>query len=80
MKCGASARLQCPDPATAATVLAALAPENGDWVQARVEGSTLLLTAEADSPAGLRRTLEDVLACASAALKATDAVEADDVA
>lgn len=73
MKSAASVRVLCPDAATAATVLASLGPENGAWVAGRVEGRTLVLDAEAASPAALRRTLEDALACATVALKAAGA-------
>lgn len=73
--CTAAVRVLCPDEATAANVLAALAPENGDWVDGRVEGRTLVLDVAADSPASLRRALEDALACATMALRATDAVD-----
>lgn len=79
MKCAATVRVACPDALTAENVLAAIAPENGDWVRGRAEDRTLVLHAEADSPAALRRTLEDALACASAALKAAGAAAPEPV-
>lgn len=71
MRCSATVRVACADAATAQALLAALEPDNGLWIRGRVEGRTLVLDGDSDSPAGLRRTLDDVLACASAATKAT---------
>lgn len=54
----------------AARLAAALAPENEGWLDARVEGATLVLAAQADSPLSLLHTLDDALACLGAAQKA----------
>ncbi|HLE97600.1 MAG TPA: KEOPS complex subunit Pcc1 [Candidatus Thermoplasmatota archaeon] len=70
MKCAATLRVPCGDARRAEALLASLAPENEGYVRARVEGDVLVLDAEASSPASLRRTLDDALACAAAGLGA----------
>lgn len=48
----------------------ALAPENGLHLRTRIEGSVLVAEAEADAPLSLLHTLDDALACLTAAEKA----------
>jgi len=48
----------------------ALAPENGRHLRVRVEGNVLVAEADADAPLSLLHTLDDALACLSAAEKA----------
>lgn len=42
---------------------AALEPDNGGHLRARIEGNALVLEAEATTPLGLLRTFDDALAC-----------------
>ena len=48
----------------------ALRPDDGGYVTSEARGPTLLLSVEAKSVGELRRTLEDTLACLSAAERA----------
>lgn len=66
----ATLRLAFADEAEARRLLAAIEPENGKFLRARVEDHFLVAEAEADSPLALLHTLDDVLACLSAAQKA----------
>lgn len=70
MKPRATLRLAFADEAEARRMQAALAPENGAYLATRVEGNVLVADAEADSPLALLHTLDDALACLSAAEKA----------
>ena len=63
-------RLSFGSPTDASHLAAALAPENGEWLRTRVEGSDLVCEAEADAPLGLLHTLDDALACLGAAQRA----------
>lgn len=63
MNCSAELALTFPDPGEAEAARAALAPDNGDYLHAVVEGRTLHLRATASSPMQLLRTLDDALAC-----------------
>lgn len=47
----------------ARTALAALAPDNGEHLEARVEGDELVLTCGAGSVMGVLRSLDDALGC-----------------
>lgn len=47
----------------ARTAQASLAPDNEGFLDSRVEGDDLVLTAEADSLMGLLRSLDDALGC-----------------
>lgn len=70
MRSSASLVLRFASETEARTMAASLAPENGDWLRARIEGATLVLEADADSPLALLHTLDDALACLSAAQRA----------
>ncbi|HEX2021474.1 MAG TPA: KEOPS complex subunit Pcc1 [Candidatus Thermoplasmatota archaeon] len=75
MRCRASVRLTFGSPAEAERLAASLAPENDGFLTARVEGRVLALDAEADGPLSLMRTLDDALACLSAAERAAKTAE-----
>lgn len=66
----ATLRLELDSPEEAARLAASLAPENAGWLDARVEGSALVLEASADAPLSLLHTLDDALACLSAGERA----------
>jgi len=66
----AEVRLTFADADEAHRMMRSIAPENGAFVRARVEGRVLVLEADADAPLSLLRTLDDALACLSAAEKA----------
>lgn len=51
------------DRKTAETVYAAVSPENGKYVSAELEGSTIIYTMQADGAGTLRNTADDLLAC-----------------
>jgi len=55
------------DEQTARAVLAAVAPENGQYVQAQLEGTAAVFHLEADNAGTLRNTADDLLACIKAA-------------
>lgn len=50
---------------------AALAPENGKYLATRVEGNVLVAEASAEGALSLLHTLDDALACLSAAQRAS---------
>lgn len=66
----ATLRLRFASPEQAQRIAESLAPENEGYLRARVEGATLVAEAQADTPLGLLRTLDEVLALAGAAEKA----------
>lgn len=70
MSARATLRLAFATEAEARVLAAALSPENGKWLVSRVEGATLVCEAEADAPLSLLHTLDDALACLTAAEKA----------
>jgi Iap family predicted aminopeptidase len=70
MKATATLRLAFADEAEAKRMMAALAPENGRYLSARVEANVLVLEGDADGALALLHTLDDALACLSAAEKA----------
>ncbi|MGB1697099.1 MAG: KEOPS complex subunit Pcc1 [Thermoplasmatota archaeon] len=43
--------------------LAAIAPDNGDFVEATLQGSELRLRFQSESTMGLLRSIDDVLGC-----------------
>jgi hypothetical protein len=53
----------------AAHCAAALGPENGSHISVRIDGATLHADATAASPLALLHTLDDALACLTAAQK-----------
>jgi hypothetical protein len=52
-----------PDEEGARTALGALAPDNEGHLEARLKGTTLVLSASSATPMGLLRTLDDALGC-----------------
>ena len=60
-------RFPYDDDRTAKAVLAAVSPENGEYVKSRLEGSTIIYEMEADNAGTLRNTADDLLACIKAA-------------
>lgn len=66
----ATLRLHFDSPEQAARLAASLAPENGTFVALRIEGSTIVGEASSETPLGLLRTLDEVVAVLSAAEKA----------
>ena len=60
-------RFPYDDERTAKAVLAAVSPEHGGYVKARLEGSTIIYEMQADSAGTLRNTADDLLACIKAA-------------
>ena len=66
----AEVRLRFESEDAARWMAASIGPENGRHVRARVEGHVLVLEAEAAAPLSLLHTLDDVLACLSAAQRA----------
>lgn len=66
----ATLRLAFASPEQAARLLASLAPDDDGHLQARVEGSEIVAEAASDSPMGLLRTLDEVVATLAAAEKA----------
>lgn len=59
----ATIRLQFPSPAAANRARDAIAPDNGGFIDATVDGSVLVIAARSDSTMGLLRSLDDVLGC-----------------
>lgn len=51
------------DARTAEAVLAAVSPENGNYVRADLEGNTVIFTMQADNAGTLRNTADDLMAC-----------------
>ena len=66
----ATLRLAFATEDEARRMAAALAPENGAHLRVSIEGNVLVAEAEADAPLKLLHTLDDALACLSAAEKA----------
>lgn len=68
----ATLRLGFASSDDATRMAASIAPENAGFLRSRVEGAALVLDAEADAPLTLLRTLDDALACLTAAERAAD--------
>ena len=56
-------RFEYPDAKTAETVMQSLDPDNGGYVESRLEGSILFFRMEAENAGSLRNTADDLLAC-----------------
>ncbi|MGI0130159.1 MAG: KEOPS complex subunit Pcc1 [Thermoplasmata archaeon] len=63
-------RRACASAAEAERLRAAVAADNPSFVRVEVEGSTLVIRVTAASAESARATLEDLLACLSAAERA----------
>ncbi len=68
-------RIQCrlelefKDEKTASNICRTVKPDDGDYIESKVEGKKLVAFAESDSILGLRNTIDDYLACVSLAQK-----------
>ena len=60
-------RFPYADERTARAVLSAVAPENGEYVEAELEGSTIIYRMSAENAGTLRNTADDLMACIKAA-------------
>ncbi len=56
-------RFDYPDASTARTVLEAISPDNGDYVESSIEDNILIFRMEAENAGTLRNTADDLLAC-----------------
>ncbi len=56
-------RFEYPDAKIAETVMQSLDPDNGGYVESRLEGSILVFRMEAENAGSLRNTADDLLAC-----------------
>ena len=56
-------RFEYPDAKTAETVMRSLDPDNGGYVESKVEGNFLMFRMEAEDAGSLRNTADDLLAC-----------------
>lgn len=65
------------DAKTAETILSAVRPENGGYVEARVEGCKVIYRMQADSAGTLRNTADDLLACIKTAEDAAGLVSSE---
>jgi len=63
-------RFEYPDAKTAETVMRSLDPDNGGYVESKLEGSILIFTMEADNAGSLRNTADDLIACIKTAEEA----------
>lgn len=63
-------RFPYDDERTAKAVLSAVSPENGDYVEAELEGSTVIYRMQAETAGTLRNTADDLLACIKTAEEA----------
>jgi hypothetical protein len=73
MRCRISMSFDLESPAQAKAVAAAVKVDDGGYVKTKVDGKTVVATAEADNPKSLRHTLDDYISCASVAIKASSA-------
>ncbi|OPY30857.1 MAG: hypothetical protein A4E32_02183 [Methanomassiliicoccales archaeon PtaU1.Bin124] len=70
VNCRIEIDLQSEEQAEA--ILRSIELDNGKYADAKVEGKTLILTAEAKSMPSMLHTLEDLLACVKVAGDMTD--------
>jgi tRNA threonylcarbamoyladenosine modification (KEOPS) complex Pcc1 subunit len=75
MKSTCTLELEFRDENTARTVAKALELDNAGYIEARVEGNTLIVTASADNVMSLRNTIDDYLACATVAQKSLEGTD-----
>ena len=55
------------DARTAETILSSVAPENGGYVRAELDGASVHYTMSAENAGTLRNTADDLMACIKAA-------------
>jgi hypothetical protein len=70
-------RHRCPSAATARALRAAVAADNPPYVAVELDGPDLVIHLTTASASSARTTLEDLLACLSAAERALPASAAD---
>ena len=70
-------RFQYADGRTAESVLSAVSPENGGYVEARLEGNTIIYSMSAENAGRLRNTADDLMACIKVAEDAAGLVSED---
>ncbi|MBR7005462.1 MAG: hypothetical protein IKH98_00815 [Candidatus Methanomethylophilaceae archaeon] len=66
-------RAEFSDEHAARSVMEAVRPDNGSFVESSLEGRALVLRMEASSAGTLRNTMDDLMACIKAAEDAIDA-------
>ncbi len=62
----ARVRIRLSDAGEAERVRAAIVPDNDGYLECEVDGSTLILRAEAGTAMGLLRTVDDAIGCVRA--------------
>lgn len=80
MRVAGRVELTYRDDLTAERLLASVSVDNEGYVRTWRQGPTLIAEAEAESPGALRHTLEDLLACLSAAEDADSVADEDTTA
>jgi hypothetical protein len=70
-------RHACASATEADRLRAAVVADNPDYVRVDVEGADLVVRVTAPSPGSARATLDDLLACVSAAERAASGPKAD---
>ncbi|WP_400259737.1 KEOPS complex subunit Pcc1 [Candidatus Methanomassiliicoccus intestinalis] len=63
MSLSCTIELDYASPEEANIVLEAIAPDNKPYVEAQIEGSTLIVTSSSDTPMEMLHTMEDLLSC-----------------
>lgn len=72
MKIKCRLELVFEDEKTAQNVCDSLKPDDGDYIESRVEGNKIIAVAESDTILSLRSTIDDYLACVTLAQKAAN--------
>jgi tRNA threonylcarbamoyladenosine modification (KEOPS) complex Pcc1 subunit len=75
MKSTCLMELEFPDEKTARNIAKALELDNAGFIETRVTGRTLFVTASADNVMSLRNTLDDYLACVTVAQKSLEGTD-----
>ncbi|MFO7618301.1 MAG: KEOPS complex subunit Pcc1 [Thermoplasmata archaeon] len=75
MKSACTMELEFPDEITARNIAKALELDNAGYLETRVEGNVIHVTAEADNIMTLRNTIDDYLACVSVAQKSLEGTD-----
>jgi len=74
--CSCTITLEYETESLARTVLEAVQVDNGEFMEARLEGTKIIASCSASSPLTLRNTLDDFLSCAGLAEKSARATGA----
>ncbi len=67
-------RLEYDDARTAESVMKAVGPDNGEYVESESSGSTLIFRMKAEDAGSLRNTADDLLVCIKTAEEASGIV------